>query len=166
LAFIKGTRKVSNYFQNFIGSTDLTSSKINAQNLKKALTKFMRENDFTEDSKENIFKEIDNYIKERIKNDEDVHLASISAYVSAEEPQKFMDYVQSNEELEVSGVFRVGRKSDFNYFHKATIEEKGYKLEFEKDLKRTNKIIREGNNIVIKDVPVEILDDEFGEISE
>jgi nucleoid-associated protein YejK len=33
LAFIKGTRDVSSYFQKFIGNTDLTSSKKNSQNL-------------------------------------------------------------------------------------------------------------------------------------
>lgn len=35
LAFIKGTRDVSSYFQKFIGNTDLTSSKKNSQKLKK-----------------------------------------------------------------------------------------------------------------------------------
>ena len=165
LAFIKGTREVSNYFQHFIGSTDLTSSKVNATNLKKALSKYMREKQFSEDRKEDVHKNIGNYIEDRRDKDEDVELAVISAYVNTEEPTGFTEYVQSEDEFEVSGRFRVAKKSDFNYFHKATVSEPGYKLEFEKALKHNNKILRDGNNIVIKDVPVIILDDEFGAIN-
>ncbi len=165
LAFIKGTRDVSNYFQKFIGSTDLTSSKINANNLRTALNKYMREKNFSEDKKETVFNNINDYIEKQRTNDEDVHLSSISAFLSTESPNAFTEYIQSHDDLEVSGNFRVARKSDFSYFHKATVVETGYKLEFEKDLKRQNKIVREGNNIVIKNVPKEILDDEFGAIS-
>ncbi|TKG89024.1 hypothetical protein EYV94_26065 [Puteibacter caeruleilacunae] len=161
LAFIKGTRDVSNYFQKFIGSTDLTSSKVNGNNLKKALNKYMRVNEYDENKKESVTRDITNYIEERRKAEKDVHLDAISAFVNTENPTKFVEFVQEDESFEVSGSFRVAKKSDFN-FHRAVVAEQGYKLEFEKKLKRDNKIIREGNNIVIKDVPTEILDDEFG----
>ncbi len=162
LAFIKGTRDVSNYFQKFIGSTDLTSSKINTQNLKFALKRYLRENNFSEEQKENIFNRITSYLEQQRKNDEDVYLDSISACILPDSPRAFCDYIQSNEELEVSSNFHIDRKADIKYFHKAIVSETGYKLEFEKDLKRQNKIIRDGNDIIIKDVPSEILDDEFG----
>jgi nucleoid-associated protein len=161
LAFIKGTRDVSNYFQRFIGSTDLTSSKVNGNNLRKALNKYMRINEYNENRKESVSREISTYIEGKIKTEKDVHLDAISAFVNTENPVHFMEFIQNDESIEVSGSFRVARKSDFN-FHRAVVVEQGYKLEFEKKLKRDNKIIREGNNIVIKDVPTEILDDEFG----
>lgn len=164
LAFIKGTREVSNYFQKFIGSTDLTSSKINANNLKNALSIYMREKKYSEDKKEEVLKNIGSYVEGQRDKDEDVQLSAISAFVSTEAPTSFTDYIQSNDEMEVSGSFRVAKKADFKYFHKATVEERGYKLEFEKALKHQKKIVRDGNDIVIKDVPIEVLDDEFGAI--
>lgn len=162
LAFIKGTRQVSDYFQKFIGNTDLTSSTINSKNLNNALKKYMRQEKFSEDEKSNKNKEIHTYLEKKRINDEDVSLSSISAIINSEEPDKFSNFIKENEELEVSSVFRLGKKKDTNYFCKTHLEEQGYKLEFEKSLKKQKKIIREGNNIIIKNVPLEFLDDEFG----
>lgn len=161
LAFIKGTRDVSSYFQKFIGNTDLTSSKTNANNLQKALNIFMRMNKYSEDKKESINRDIQKYVEEMYSKKEDVKITSISAFVNTEDITSFLTYVQDNEELEVSGSFRVGKKSDFNFLHKSTVVGQGYKFEFEKNL--INKIIfRENNNIVIKNVSADVLDNEFG----
>lgn len=162
LAFIKGTREVSSYFQKFIGNTDLTSSKKNADNLKKALNKYMRENSYTEEKKEAVNRQIQQYVETQFKKDEDVNIESISAFVKPEEPSDFLNYIQDDESLEVSGNFRVSRKSDFSFLHKAVLKGKGYKLEFEKVLINQKVIQRIGSDVIIKDVPEEILNAEFG----
>lgn len=163
LAFIKGTRDVSNYFQKFIGSTDLTSSKANVNNVKTALNKYMEEKKFSEEKKAIVFSDVYDYMKKQYDNKEDINLASISAIISPKKPNDFNEFVHLNG-LEVSGSFPISRKSDIDIYRKAKVVETGYKLEFERNLLR-KKIFREGNNIVIKDVSKEILDVEFGETS-
>ncbi len=165
LAFIKGTREVSDYFQRFIGNTDLTSSKVNSSNLNTAMNRFMRQENYTEEEKANKRQKIFNYIEDRRKKNEDVHVNTVSALLCAEQPDKFTTYIEKNEDLEVSNVFRVVKKADTYYFHKTKIAESGYTLEFEKSLKKEKKIIRQGNDIVIKNVPQEILNEEFGEVT-
>lgn len=41
LTFIKGTRDVSKYFQKFIGSTDITSAKINSRIIDNAVNRYL-----------------------------------------------------------------------------------------------------------------------------
>ena len=161
LAFIKGTRDVSGYFQKFIGNTDLTSSKTNSKNLKKALSKYMRENNYDEESKSIIQSNVSDYIESQYESDSDVQLTAVSARVNQDNPNDFIDYIQEAEDINVSGSFRVTRKSDYSSFHKSVVSGNGFKLEFEQYLVQQGKIVRDGNNVIITDIPDEILDLEF-----
>ncbi|MFC6858926.1 nucleoid-associated protein [Zunongwangia atlantica] len=161
LSFIKGTRSVSNYFQKFIGNTDLTSSKENSKNLKNALGKYMRDNGYSDERKEAVNRGINEYFVKQYKDESDIQLDTIAAYVNKDDPNNFIDFVEDNEDFNVSGSFRVKLKSDFDVFHKSIVKGSGYKLEFEKKLIKDGKILREGNNVIIRDVPDEILDSEF-----
>jgi len=160
LSFIKGTREVSSYFRKFIGNTDLTSAKTNTVILNKAVNLFMRENEFTEDQKADTKQKLSNYFEKQFNLEEDIKLNAISAFLSQEQPTAFIEFVKNND-LEVSGDYRLNKKSDFSTFHRGKIYGKGYRLTFEKNLIRKNKIIRQGNDVLIKDVPEEILNREF-----
>ena len=160
LAFIKGTRDVSSYFQKFIGNTDLTSSKKNSQNLKNAVSKFMREQGFSSEQKDNANGKISDYLDRQYETKKDVELSAIAAHLYPDNPSGFIDFVQ-NEDIEVSGTFRLSKKSDYFMFHRSKVSGLGFKLEFEKNLIKQGKIIREDNDIVIKDLPADILDREF-----
>src|SRR5690554_6924139 len=77
LSFIKGTRDVSGYFQKFIGSTDLTSSKKNSQNLKNALSKYMRNNNYTENQKERANNQVSAYLQRQYDKKADIEVKAI-----------------------------------------------------------------------------------------
>jgi len=160
LSFIKGTRTVSDYFRKFIGNTDLTSARINTKNLKKAVDQYMYDNEYSQDEKFEVKKKMKDYFDKQYKEEEDIKLTAISAFVNQEEPTQFVDYIQESD-IEVSGDYRLNKKSDFNNIGYGNVKEAGYKLTFEKYLIKTNKIVRDGSNIIIKDVPEEILDREF-----
>lgn len=161
LTFIKGKRAISKFFQAFIGNTDLTSSKINANNLKDGLDEFMRANNYSQDKKMKIFHDLKIYVDRMIDQAKDVELVSVSAIVNPEAPEAFTNYTIEHGK-QVSGRFQSTLKSDFNFLYQSTVKGKGYKLTFEKELIKKDKIIRSGQNIIIKNVDQHILDREFG----
>lgn len=161
LSFIKGTRDISNYFQKFIGNTDLTSSKINSKNLKNAISKYLRVKDYDEERKEKVNGNINDYLEKQFYGAEDVHLSAIAAHINPDSPNSFVKFIQEDDEIEVSGNYRLTKKADFNMFHRARIIGNGYKVEFEKNLIKTNKVIRQGNDIVFKNLPEEELNRAF-----
>ena len=132
LSFIKGTRDLSSYFQKFIGNTDLTSSKKNSQNLKDAISKYMRKEDFNDAQKEEANQKISDYLLKQFQKEEDVEINAISAHINPENPNGFIEFVQSDDKIEVSGNYRLSQKTDFNIFHRAKLTGNGYKVEFEK----------------------------------
>ena len=161
LSFIKGTRDVSSYFQKFIGNTDLTSSKKNSQNLKDAISKYMRKEGFDDDRKEKANQEVSAYLLRQYEKEEDVDISAISAHLNPDNPNGFIDFVQADEEIEVSGNYRLSQKADFNIFHRAKLTGNGYKVEFEKNLIKQGKVVRQGNDLVFKDLPKDELDKQF-----
>lgn len=157
LSFIKGTRSVSVYFQEFIGSTDMTSSKQNTDNLRVALQTYMRDNNYDEDRKRDVLHRVKGYSLRKYEAEEDLELRAISVLVDDQLPDNFVDFITDNEDVEVSGYFRVTQKAHLKFFDKVIIKERGYSLEFDRNLKGT-KIFREGNSIVITEVPANILE--------
>lgn len=156
LSFIKGTRAVSNYFIKFIGSTDITSSKENFDKLKDATNRYFIENNIKALEKDKIKDRISSYLVDCFDNKKDVELDSISSLINSQEPKSFLDFVNVKE-LEVSGKISVHRKSDFDTFFRNRIVEKGYSLFFDKSLIKTKKITHIGNQIIINDVPDELI---------
>lgn len=161
LSFIKGTRDLSSYFQKFIGNTDLTSSKKNSENLKSAISKYMRVMDFTDDEKEEVNQKIGDYLLRQYTQRQDVELTAISAHIDSDKPAEFINFIQESEEFEVSGNYRLSRKADFNMFHRAKITGNGFKVEFEKNLIKEGKVLRLGNDLIFKDLPKDQLDKQF-----
>ena len=161
LAFIKGIRDVSGFFQKFIGNTDLTSSKVNSTNLKNALGKYMRDNSFDDERKELVNRNVGDYIGRQYELESDILLESVSAFIDQENPRAFVDYIEQQEDLAVSGSFRITKKAHFDFFHKSVVAGNGFKLEFEKNLIKQGKIERIGNDVIIRDLPEDMLDIEF-----
>lgn len=161
LTFIKGKREVSKFFQTFIGNTDLTSSRINANNLKDSLAEFMRSQNYTQAKKSAINTAIKVYVDKMIDEEKDVELTSVSAIVNPEIPDEFIEYTIENDKP-VSGSFRSTRKSDFDFLYQSVVKGEGFKLTFEKRLIQAGKIGRQGNNLIIKEIDPNILNREFG----
>jgi nucleoid-associated protein YejK len=156
LSFIKGTRGISLYFQKFIGSTDLTSSRENTNNLKDAMAKYMGDKGYTSEEKKSAYHKVNDYAKQKYDMDEDLELNAIAVLIDEMTPEGFTNYIQDNEDLEVSGSFRVTQKTHLKFLTWQTVKEKGYSLEFDRGLigKKIRKI---GSDIVIKNVPAGVL---------
>lgn len=162
LSFIKGTKTVSLFFQKFIGNTDLTSALTNTKTLNDAVSKFMRVEEYSDEQKEKANQDINEYLEKQYTNKEDVELVAVSAMLSPQKPTRFTEFVTEDDEIEVSGSYRLNQKSDFNVFHSATIKGNGYKIQFEKELIKQKKVIRDGNDVIFKNLPSEQLDKQFG----
>jgi len=156
LSFIKGTRSVSVYFQNFIGSTDQTSSKQNTEKLKTAIQKYMKANDYTDEQQRGVYNRVHKYAFDKVHKDEDLELDTIAVLIDQQNPEKFTDFIDENEELMVSNNFRVTSPSHLKFLNRILIKEKGYTLEFDREIKGI-KIVKEGSDLRIKDVPAEVL---------
>ncbi|KAB8154301.1 hypothetical protein EZY14_007635 [Kordia sp. TARA_039_SRF] len=156
LSFIKGTRGISIYFQKFIGSTDLTSSKENTKKLKSAMANYMNERKYSREQARDVYNKINEYSLKKYDRDEDLEINAISVLINDMQPNDFINYLNDNEDLEVSGTFRVTQKSHLKFLTKEIIKEKGYTLEFDRKLVGT-KIRKVKNTIVIKDIPSDIL---------
>lgn len=161
LSFIKGTRDVSGYFQKFIGNTDLTSSKKNSQNLKDATSKYMRKEGYSDAQKEEANQKISDYLLRQFYKEEDVEIKAISAHINPNNPNGFIEFVQNDDEIVVSGNYRLSQKADFNNYHRAKLSGNGYKVEFEKNLIKEGKVIRQGNDVIFKDLPEDELNKQF-----
>lgn len=156
LSFIKGTRGISIYFQKFIGSTDLTSSKENTEKLKLAMANYMTEKKYKREQIRKVYSKVNDYSVQKYDRDEDMEIKAISVLINEMEPDGFINYLNENEDSEVSGTFRVTQKSHLKFLTKEIIKEKGYTLEFDRKLIGT-KIRKVGSTIVIKDIPADIL---------
>jgi nucleoid-associated protein YejK len=156
LSFIKGTRGISIYFQKFIGSTDLTSSRENTNSLKNAMAKYMGEKGYTREEKRLAYNKVNDYAGKKYDLDEDLEIQSIAVLINEMNPDNFTDYIEENDDLEVSGTFRVTQKSHLKFLTWQTVKETGYSLEFDRALKGT-KIRKNGSDLVIKNVPADVL---------
>lgn len=160
LSFIKGTRAVSNYFLDFIGSTDITSSKENFDKLKVATNRYFIEKKIKTLEKDQIKDKITAYLSECLELKKDAELSSISSLINSQDPKDFLKFIKEKE-LEVSGKITINRKSDFDSFVRNRVSETGYTLVFDESLKKTNKITYKGNQIIINDVPDELIKSAF-----
>ena len=157
LSFIKGTRGVANYFaKDFIGCTDYTSGKENADEMQSAINNYMNMKKFVNDKKREIRKTLKEYTDKQIEKKEDIMINSISAYVDPENPTDFVGYVHENN-LEV-GDFHSTSKADFKGFTVKTLKGSGYKLEYHRG---SEDIIldKENNQLIIKNIPESSFED-------
>jgi nucleoid-associated protein YejK len=160
LSFIKGTREVSKYFIDFIGSTDITSAKENFTKLNEATNRYFVHNNLSVLEKDKIKDNISNYVVDCFQKGNDVELVSISSIINAQDPNSFLDFI-SDKELEVSGKIAINKKTDFDTLFRNRVSEKGYTLVFDKSLVKTKKIEHIGNQIIINDVPAEYIKNYF-----
>nr|WP_315203699.1 nucleoid-associated protein [uncultured Flavobacterium sp.] len=162
LSFIKGTRAVSKYFIEFIGSTDMTSSRENFNKLKDAMSLYYIESNISKVKRDKIRDNISDYVQKCFDAKVDVELESISSIMDKEKPDLFLRFLEQNG-IEVSGRIGINRRTDFEVFVRNKIIESGYTLTFDNALIKNRKIIRKGNQIIINDVPVESLNKIFND---
>lgn len=169
LTFIKGTRAVSQYFVKFIGATDISSAKENFKKLKDTIKQYVIEKKIPRRQQEEISERVSTYINKCFTDKTDVEIKVVSSVINAMEPKLFLGFI-TEREIEISGRIGIHTRSDFDNFTRSSLKEEGYSLHFEKELIKKGKITRDGNNIIIHDVPIDKLnstfDDNLGEEDE
>lgn len=165
LTFIKGTREISKYFISFIGATDISSAKENFKILKDAVKQYSNSNKISLAKQDEIRGDMSSYFEKCFEEKKEVEIESVSAIINPEEPTAFLGFVDDLG-IEISGNISVHNKTDYNTFTKSSLKEKGYHLVFEKELIKLGKITREGNNIIIHNVPIDKLNSTFENIED
>lgn len=156
LSFIKGTRGISNYFIDFIGATDVTSSKQNILLLSNNIDKFLNSKDYKPTQKLNIKEKVSDYIDECYTLKKVIELKSISAIITPKEPENFITFISENK-LEASDNIYIARKADFEIFKTKKVSENGYTLKYDNKLIKNEKIVAKDGKIIINGVPDEII---------
>jgi nucleoid-associated protein YejK len=121
----------------------------------------MRIEGFNDEKKENANQEISDYLLRQFGKEEDVDINAVSAHLNPDNPNGFIGFIQADDNIEVSGNYRLSQKADFNIFHRAKLTGNGYKMEFEKNLIKQGKVVRQGNDVVFKNLPKDELDKQF-----
>jgi len=105
LSFIKGKKDLSDYFLDFIGCADKSTSADSSKALLSALNKYLAEKGFSTDDIKYKKKAVYDYCQTCIKEKREVLLDQISYVVNDEDPQGFASFA-STEEYGVSEIIK------------------------------------------------------------
>jgi len=100
LSFVKGRNTgdyVSNYFREFIGCTDYTSSKEQTELLLVSVDNYCKQKEFDDERKKSFKHSVFEYCENKRKNKELVYLEDLSHYLDEDNPNDFFEFANSNE---------------------------------------------------------------------
>ncbi|QQU02365.1 nucleoid-associated protein [Myroides odoratus] len=156
LSFIKGTRTLSNYFIQFIGATDITSSKENIRKLYENVNNYLLSTSYTQNKKERLKEKISDYLTNRFEKKELVELQAISGILFPEDPNNFIEYLHLNNS-DVSDYISITRASDYKIFKGSVVKGNGFELFYDRKLLKEGKIIAKNGRITIVGVTDELI---------
>lgn len=152
LSFLRGRKEVRQYFTEFIGCTDQTTSKETSTKLKNALTDFCKIKQYSDEESQRIRNEVFSYCETQRKNNDDVYLDSLSAIIYPDDPLEFKNFACS-EDYQVSAVFKTD-PSIIKQIRYIKYQSKNFKIEFEQSMLRSSIIYDENlNELLIKNIP-------------
>jgi nucleoid-associated protein len=94
LSFVKkrqGNQDISHYFREAIGCTEYTDAKYNTDQMRKAFSAFVQQNNWTPDQKQKGQQAIFEHCEAKRKENEDVNLKTLSALVDNQNPDDEID---------------------------------------------------------------------------
>lgn len=97
LAFIKGKKKLSDYFLDFIGCADKSTNTDSSKLLVSALNKFLDDSDYSKEEIKARKKAVFDYCQTCILEKKEVLLDQISYLVNEEDPESFAAFAASEE---------------------------------------------------------------------
>ena len=109
LSFIRGKKKISDYFQNFIGCADKTTSTESSTKLLNTIDSYCSENGYDEPRKKDLKRKIFEYCQDCNKNKNEILLSHISSLIDAENPENFSAFA-SSELFGVSDIIKYDSK--------------------------------------------------------
>jgi nucleoid-associated protein len=92
LTFVRGKKKISDYFQTFIGCADKTTATESSRLLLNTINQFIIEKEFKEPLAKEIRAKVLEYCQNCNKNKKEILLSQISMLLNEEEPEEFATY--------------------------------------------------------------------------
>jgi nucleoid-associated protein len=105
LSFIKGKKKLSDYFLDFIGCADKSTNTDSSKLLLSALNQYMQKQGYSKDEIKNKKRVVFDYCQTCIKEKREVLLDQISYLINDDDPEGFASFA-STEEYGVSEIIK------------------------------------------------------------
>ncbi len=152
LTFIRGSREIAQYFQNFIGCTDLTPAKEASKRFKVAVTDFLAKSGLDEEERERRLASVYDHCADCIHKKQPITLASIAGLLDPSRPERFVHFANSDR-YKVSNVFN-GHSQTLRSLKFISYRSKELSLTFDHSLFGTKVVYQHrGNSLTIKDIP-------------
>lgn len=159
VSFIKGKngRKISAYFQDFIGCQEGVDGPGETRTLLKAFSDYVEKEDLPEDAAREKTANLVDYAANQIKLGEPVTLQELSELLDEDRPQNFADFIR-NADYGLSAEIPADKRT-LNQFHRFTGRAEGMSISFEAHLLGDKiEYDQEAGTLMIKGVPTQLVD--------
>ncbi|WP_286883096.1 nucleoid-associated protein [Sphingobacterium sp. UBA5980] len=157
LTFIRGKKKISDYFQDFIGCEDKTTATESSTRLLNTIDRYLQEREYDDKSSKSIKSKILDYCQEANRNKKEILLSRISLIFDEENPEEFLRYA-TDERFGNSEVIKYDGKT-LRSLKYVDFQSEDFTLKFNKKLIGNSvKINKEKTTITITNLPKELID--------
>lgn len=155
LTFIRGKKKISDYFQNFIGCADKTTATESSTLLLNTINSYIEEKGIQEKEAKELKSKILDYCQDCNKRKKEILLSQISFLFDEENPDDFSSYA-TKEEIGNSEVVKYDSKT-LRTLKFVDFQSEDFTLKFNKKLLGTSiKISKDKSTITISNLPEEL----------
>lgn len=155
LTFIRGKKKISDYFQSFIGCEDKTTATESSTLLLNTINSYIAEKEISEKNAKDIKSKILDYCQDSNKRKKEILLSQISFLFDEENPDEFSNYA-TDEKFGNSEVVKYDSKTlrTLKFIDYQSVD---FTLKFNKNLLgKTVKINKNKTAITISNLPDEL----------
>lgn len=159
ISFLKGKngRKISDYFQDFVGCQQGVDGAGETRTLLKAFTDFVESEDLPEDAAREKTATLVDYATAQVKVGEPVTLQELSELLDEDRPQNFAQFI-SKGDYELSAEIPADKRV-INSFRRFTGRAEGLSISFEQHLLGDRvEFDREANALTIRNLPTALSD--------
>ncbi|MDC8103436.1 nucleoid-associated protein [Chryseobacterium sp. B21-037] len=156
LTFIRGKKKISDYFQNFIGCEDKTTATESSTILLNTINSYIKEKEINDKIAKDLKGKILDYCQDCNKQKKEILLSHISFLFDEENPDDFATYA-SHENFGNSEVIKYDSKTlrTLKYIDYQSVD---FTLKFNKRLLNTSiKLSKDKRTITISNLPEELI---------
>lgn len=155
LTFIRGKKKISDYFQSFIGCADKTTATESSNRLLNTIDSYIREKQIDEKKAKEIKSKILDYCKDCNRQKKEILLSHISSLFDDEKPNDFSVYA-TDEKFGNSEVIKYDSKT-LRTLKYIDYQSEDFTLKFNKSLLgRSIKVSKDKTKITITNLPEEL----------
>lgn len=156
LAFIRGKKKISDYFQNFIGCADKTTATESSTRLKSAINSYCIENGFDDTRTKDVKRKVYEYCQDCNRNKKEIQLTHISSILDDENSEAFSVYA-SNEKFSVSEIIKYDSKT-LKTLKFVDYQSEDFSIRINKQMiGKTAKINKEKKTLTLTNIPDELI---------